>query len=222
MRLLLVEDDPDLGQAIREGLITYGYTVDWLTCGKEAKFALTQTQEAFDLIIMDLGLPHVSGLEIIKAVRMKQDNTPIIVLTAKDSNADVITGLNDGADDYLTKPFDFAILHSRIAALLRRSSKNPADHTLTIGDVSINPLSHSVMVKGKSVPFSRQEFKILHRLMESQGHVISREKITQLLYGWGDDVDSNTIEVHMHNIRKKLNLALKIRTIRGVGYIIEA
>lgn len=222
MRLLLAEDDQDLGFAIKKGLKTYRYTVDWLKTGNEALYALTESKESFDLAILDLGLPGIDGIDIIKQARQKQINTPILALTARDSNQDVITGLDAGADDYLTKPFDFDVLNSRISALLRRRSANIQDHTLTINGVSLNSKAHTIVINGAQKAFSRQEFKILHRLMEKQGQVISREQITQLLYGWGDDVDSNTIEVHMHSIRKKLADSLSIKTIRGVGYIIEA
>ncbi len=222
MRLLLAEDDQDLGVAIKKGLKTYRYTVDWVKTGEEALYALTKSNESFDLAILDLGLPGVDGIDIIKKVREMGISTPILALTARDTNQEVVICLDAGADDHLTKPFDFDVLNSRISALLRRRSTDIQDHTILIGDVSINTQSHAVLINGVSVAFSRQEFKILHRLMEKQGQVVSRGHITQLLYGWGDDVDSNTIEVHMHSIRKKLTEALKIKTIRGVGYIIEA
>lgn len=220
MRILLTEDDIDLGHALKKGLKTYNYTVDWLKSGHETLYALTESQESFDLAIMDLGLPDIDGIEIIKKARSLNIQIPILALTARDGNSDIITGLNAGADDYLTKPFDFEVLNSRISALLRRSNdiKTPS---IIIDDVELDTHSHTVLVKQKPIAFSRHEFKILHRLMEKRGTVISRLQITQLLYGWGDDVDSNTIEVHMHAIRKKLANGLKIKTIRGVGYIIE-
>lgn len=222
MRILLVEDDPDLGQAIQNGLKTYHYTVDWLTDGQQALYVLTQSNESFDLVIMDLGLPRkIDGLDIIRVIREQKTNIPIIILSARDSSENIVLGLDNGADDYLTKPFDFEVLNSRISALLRRKSHNIMDHIITINSVSLNPKSHQVSINDENISFSRQEFKLLHKLMETKGNVISREKITQLLYGWGDDVDSNTIEVHMHAIRKKLSSHLKIKTIRGVGYIIE-
>lgn len=221
MRILLVEDDISLGSALAQGLKTYNYTVDWLTKGKEAHFALTRSDESFDIVILDLGLPEMDGIEIIKSVRAKKNQTPILVLTARDSNEDVVTGLDAGADDYMVKPFDFDVLNSRISAILRRKSNSLHDKIIQIDNVKLNSSSHSVEVNGVSVNFSRQEFKILHKLMESRGQTISRQSITQILYGWGDDVDSNTIEVHMHSIRKKVNGGLKIKTIRGVGYIIE-
>ena len=221
MRILLTEDDLDLGHALQKGLKTYNYTVDWLKNGKDTLYALTKSQEEFDLIIMDLGLPDIDGIEILQTVRKQNIKTPILILTARDSNADIVTGLNSGADDYLAKPFDFDVLNSRITALLRRQGSHLQTQGLIIGGVELIPSSHTVMVNGNNTAFSRQEFKILHRLMEKQGNVISRQQITQLLYGWGDDVDSNTIEVHMHSIRKKVSNALKIKTIRGVGYIIE-
>ncbi|MCP8352659.1 response regulator transcription factor [Candidatus Synchoanobacter obligatus] len=222
MRILLAEDDQDLGYTIKKGLKTYHYTVDWLTTGTEALYALKESDEIFDMAILDLGLPGTDGLDIIKKVRQAKISTPILVLTARDSNEDIIKGLDAGADDYLVKPFDFDVLNSRIAALLRRQSSNTNDFTLTIDDITINTQAHTVTVFGDTVAFSRQEFKILYKLMEKRGHVVGRQQMTQLLYGWGDDVDSNTIEVHMHSIRKKIKNGLKIKTIRGVGYIIEA
>lgn len=225
MRVLLLEDDQELGDTIRKGLHAFHYTVDWLTKGKDALFALTQANEVFDLLIIDLSLdsdqPKLDGLDIIRTLRTKKIDLPIIILTARDSNTDIVTGLDSGADDYLTKPFDFNVLNSRISALLRRKSQHITDQSIQINDVHLYPKSHKVVVQDLTVAFSRQEFKILHKLMDNQGQVVSREQITQILYGWGDDVDSNTIEVHMHAIRKKLSQALSIKTIRGVGYIIE-
>lgn len=221
MRILLAEDDKDLGIAIKKGLKTYRYTIDWLKTGPEALYALTESKESFDLAILDLGLPKIDGINIIKQVRAKQNNIPILALTARDTNEDIVIGLDAGADDYLAKPFDFDVLNSRISALLRRRSSDIKDHIISIGSIELNSRSHSVSIDGVATAFSRQEFKILQKLMECCGQVISRQQITQLLYGWGDDVDSNTIEVHMHAVRKKLGSNLKIKTIRGVGYIIE-
>lgn len=221
MRILLVEDDQDLGMAIKKGLQAFHYTVDWLTMGDEALFALTKSKEEFDLVVMDLGIPKVDGLEIITQIREKKSSIPILILSARDTNENIVEGLDKGADDYLTKPFDFKVLNSRISALLRRKSNDIHDHNIRINTVTLNPKSHKVEIDNQLVFFSRQEFKILHKLMDCQGQVLSREQITQILYGWGDDVDSNTIEVHMHSIRKKLKDALSIKTIRGVGYIIE-
>lgn len=221
MRILLIEDDEGLGSALYQGLTTYKYTVDWLKTGNEALYALTKSNETFDVAILDIGLPGIDGIEITKAVRQSKNNIPILMLTARDTNDDIIKGLDAGADDYLVKPFDFDVLNSRISALMRRRSKEVKDHIITINNVSINTKAHTVHVADKAVSFSRQEFKILHKLMESRGNAISRQQITQILYGWGDDVDSNTIEVHMHSVRKKLQSQIKIKTIRGVGYIIE-
>ena len=220
MRVLLVEDDNDIGSAVASLLQNKQYTVDWLTDGNEALYALTKTSETFDIIVLDLGLPSVDGLEIIKQAREAHISTPILALTARDANDDIIAGLDAGADDYMTKPFDFNILNSRISALLRRPQSNSVDRSILIENIKIDPIAHTVHIDEKPVIFSRQEFKILFKLMENHQKVVSRETITKLLYGWGDDVDSNTIEVHMHNIRKKLQSNIMIKTIRGVGYII--
>jgi two-component system response regulator QseB len=220
MRILLIEDDKDIGSAVESLLLAKQYTVDWLLDGHEALHALTKTSESFGVIILDLGLPNIDGLEIIKQARAAGNVTPILALTARDGNDSIISGLDAGADDYMTKPFDFDVLNSRISALLRRRSSKRIDQSIQINGVKIDPTSHTVLVGDNPVQLSRQEFKILFKLMENQKKVISREMITQILYGWGDDVDSNTIEVHMHNIRKKTKSHLTIKTIRGVGYII--
>ncbi len=220
MRILLIEDDKDIGSAVESLLLAKQYTVDWLDDGQEALHALTKTSESFDVIILDLGLPNIDGLEIIKLARAAGNSTPILALTARDGNDSIVSGLDAGADDYMTKPFDFDVLNSRISALLRRRSNTQIDQSIRINNVKIDPTSHTVLVDENPIQLSRQEFKILFKLMENQNKVISREMITQILYGWGDDVDSNTIEVHMHNIRKKIKSHLTIKTIRGVGYII--
>ena len=213
MRILLIEDDNDLGFALTSLLKTKKHTVDWLQNGQEALYALTQSDEMFDLVIIDLGLPKVDGLEIIKQTRAKKNKVPIIILTARDQKNDIILGLDTGADDYLTKPFDFDVLNSRILALLRRRNTDASSSNITIGNVVLDPVSHTVVVDNVTTPFSRQEFKILHKLMENRNKVISRDNLTQTLYGWGDDVDSNTIEVHMHNIRKKKIIIMSMRKI---------
>ncbi len=220
MRLLLVEDDKLLGRSVCNGLEqVYKYTVDWVTDGIMALNAINN--ENFDLVILDLGLPRKSGLDVLKEIRQSQNKIPVLILTARDSLDDRVQGLDLGGDSYMTKPFDLDELAAYIRVLLRRSSNNRAQPDITIGNVSLDPAAYKVTLSGEKVMFSRREFTIIQKLMECTGRVVTREILNQSMYGWGDDVDSNTIEVHIHNIRKKLGNHLLIRTIRGVGYIIE-
>lgn len=215
MRILLVEDDPLLGDGTRAGLAQYGYTVDWLKDGLAACHALKTDQ--FELIVLDLGLPKRSGLEVLKELRNNKITTPVLILTASDGVEDRIKGLDSGADDYLTKPFDLDELCARLRALQRRHASRAAPE-ITYGAIVLDPASHSVTVGGTLISLPRREFALLQKLLENAGHVISRELLTQSLYGWEEDVDSNAIEVHVHNLRKKLGGNF-IRTIRGVGYM---
>jgi len=218
MRVLLVEDDEPLGNGIKTGLSHYGYTVDWLKDGQSALRFLRA--EIFDLIILDLNLPKVPGLTVLQQMRANGLAIPVLILTARDSVEDRIKGLDSGADDYLTKPFDLDELSARLRALQRRFASNRADPTIMYREVELDPASLEVKVSGKVIPLSRREFALLQKLLESVGQVVSREVLNQCLYGWGDDVDSNTLEVHVHNLRKKLGINF-IRTIRGVGYMAE-
>jgi two-component system response regulator QseB len=217
MRILLVEDDELLGDAAKAGLSQYGYTVDWLKDGESAKLALKN--ESFDLVVLDLGLPKLSGLGLLRDVRASGNPTPVIILTARDTVEDRVKGLDCGADDYLTKPFDMDELTARVRALIRRSSGR-ADATIHYRNIELDPAAHSVTLDGEEVNVPRREFALLQKLLENSGHVLSREQLMQSVYGWEEDVDSNALEVHIHNLRKKLN-ATFIRTIRGVGYLIE-
>jgi two-component system response regulator QseB len=217
MRILLVEDDELLGDGARTGLQQVGYSVDWLKDGMSAKYALET--ESFDLIVLDLGLPKLGGLELLRAVRTQGMATPVIILTARESVEDKVKGLDHGADDYISKPFDLDELYARIRALLRRRS-NRAQPTISFADLELDPASHTVRRNGQLVNLPRREFALLHKLLENAGHVLSRDQLMQSLYSWDEEVDSNTLEVHIHNLRKKLD-ANYIRTIRGVGYMVE-
>jgi two-component system response regulator QseB len=218
MRILLVEDDGQLGDGIRTGLAQYGHMVDWLKDGQAALRFLKA--ETFDLIVLDLNLPKIPGLTVLQEMRANGISTPVLILTARDSIEDRVKGLDSGADDYLTKPFDLGELSARIRALQRRSSNNRAEPIMHYRDVTLDPASLNVTVAQISISVSRREFSLLQKLLENAGQVVSRDVLTQCLYGWGDDVDSNTLEVYIHNLRKKLNVTF-IRTIRGVGYMIE-
>jgi two-component system response regulator QseB len=217
MRILLVEDDELLGDGLRNGLVQEGYTVDWLKDGTSADQAL-QT-ETFDLIVLDLGLPKISGIKVLQNLRARGLTIPVLILTARESIEDRIKGLDSGADDYLTKPFDLYELCARLRALQRRFSSR-AEPMLVHENISLDPASHTVTIDNEAVSVSRREFALLHKLLENAGRVLSREHLTQSLYGWGEDVDSNALEVHIHNLRKKFGQTF-IRTIRGIGYMID-
>lgn len=217
MRVLLVEDDELLGDGLRTGLIQAGYTVDWTKNGLSADQALLN--EKFDSVILDLTLPKVDGISLLQKVRARGDTTPVLILTARESIEERVRGLDSGADDYLTKPFDLDEVCARLRALQRRFASR-ALPLLTHGDLTLDPASHLVTFKEENITLPRREFALLHILLENEGRVLSREHLTQSLYGWGEEVDSNALEVHIHNLRKKFGQTF-IRTIRGIGYMIE-
>lgn len=217
MRLLLVEDDELLGDALKTGLTQFGYVVDWLKDGESARSALRT--ESFELVILDLGLPKLSGIKLLQLVRQAGDRTPILILTARDAIEDRVQGLDMGADDYMVKPFDLNELSARIRALIRRS-QGRADTVIQYRNITLDPAAHTVLMDEQLVNVPRREFALLQKLLENCGQAISRDQLMQSIYGWEEDVDSNALEVHIHNLRKKLN-ANFIRTIRGVGYMAE-
>jgi DNA-binding response OmpR family regulator len=217
MKLLLVEDDALLGDGVRAGLKQAGFAVDWVQDGLAAKVALDS--EEYDLLVLDLGLPKLSGMDLLKSLRAKRASLPVLILTARDTVADRVAGLNAGADDYLVKPFDLDELIARLNALLRRSA-GQVELTLQHGAIELTPASHQVRLAGTDVSMSAREFSLLHTLLLHTGRVHSREQLEQTLYGWGEEVESNAIEVHVHHLRKKLGSEL-IRTLRGVGYVID-
>jgi len=217
MRLLLVEDDELLGDAIKTGLTQFSYVTDWLKDGEEARLALRS--ESFELVILDLGLPRLSGLKLLQHIRQQGNKTPVIILTAQDSIDQKIQGLDMGADDYMIKPFDLSELNARIRALVRRS-QGRADTVIQYKNITLDPAAHSVMLDNEIVNIPRREFALLRKLIENQGQAISRDQLMQSIYGWEENVDSNVLEVHIHNLRKKLDASF-IRTIRGIGYMAE-
>lgn len=219
MRVLLVEDDELLGDGIRAGLKDYGHTIDWVKDGKSANDVLSTNYENFDIIVLDIGLPRLSGLDVLRKLRERNSSTPVIVLTARESVDDRVKGLDAGADDYITKPFDLDELCARMRALQRRS-KSRTKPLITYNEIVLDPASHVVTLSGETVMISRREFALLQKLLENSGRVISREQLNQTLYGWGENIDSNALEVHIHNLRKRFGAKL-IRTIRGVGYMVE-
>jgi two-component system response regulator QseB len=217
MRLLLVEDDRSLGEGILTALKAEGYTLDWLQDGTSALHALSS--ELFDLAILDLGLSGMDGLQVLKALRDRHNSVPVLILTARDGVRDRIAGLDAGADDYLTKPFDSAELKARLRALLRRSNGR-AEPLINLRGVIVDPQNQRVTLAGAVVNLSRKEFVLLHELIAQPDRVLTRDRLEQVLYGWNEEVDSNTLEVHIHHLRRKLFPEL-IRTLRGVGYMIE-
>ncbi len=217
MQILLVEDDAALAEALMLTLKREGFAVNHLARGKQAIDSV-QT-ELPDIVILDLGLPDLDGTEVLKAIRKQSADLPVLVLTARASIEDKVTGLDLGADDYLAKPFEVAELMARLRVFSRRAST--LKHSgLIIGDVQLDDVSHQVLVSGQSIDLSRREFMVLKALMENAGRVQTREGLESKLYSWGEEVASNTIEVHIHHLRKKLPSNF-IETIRGIGYIVK-
>jgi two-component system OmpR family response regulator/two-component system response regulator QseB len=216
MRILLVEDDPELGDGLTVGLRQAGFAVDWLRDGNSADQALQS--ESFDFVVLDLGLPRLSGMEVLNRARGRGLTMPILILTARDATGDKVSGLDAGADDYLVKPIDLDELTARIRALTRRSAGRAAP-LLTHGELSIDLAAHRVTLSGQEIELSGREFSLLQQLLENAGRVLTRTQLEQSLYGWRDEPDSNALEVHIHHLRKKLGSEL-IRTLRGVGYTI--
>jgi two-component system, OmpR family, response regulator QseB len=220
MRLLLVEDDPMIGENVRDALKAEGHAVDWVSDGEAAELSLRAG--VYDLILLDLGLPKRDGLEVLKRYRASQGaqadqgTAPVLVITARDSTRDLVTGLDAGADDYLAKPFDLPELAARVRALLRRRH-GQVQARLSYGGIELDDASHTVLLEGAPLHLSAREFAVLHALMLNPGKVLSRTVLEDKLYGWGEEVGSNTIEVFMHGLRKKIGAA-RIATVRGVGY----
>lgn len=218
MRILVVEDDNLLGDGIQAGLRQAGFVVDWVRDGVAARAALEA--ESFAAVVLDLGLPRLSGLELLRRLRAARNPIPVLILTARDTVADRIQGLDTGADDYLVKPFDLGELSARLRALLRRAAGSP-EPLLRVGAIELDPAGHSVRLDGRTVELSAREFSLLHELMANAGRVLSRRQLEERLYAWGEEVESNAVEVHVHHLRRKLAPEL-IRTVRGVGYLLPA
>ena len=214
MRILLVEDDPLLGDGLRAGLRQLGFQVDWVRDGRAAERELRA--EPYAAAVLDLGLPRVDGLDVLAQVRRAGVTLPILVLTARDAVESRIRGLDLGADDYVVKPVDLHELAARLRALVRRAHGQPQE-LLRAPGVELDPAARQVRLDGEPVPLSMREFELLHVLMLAAGRVLTREQIEQQLYAWGREVESNTIEVHVHHLRRKLRPEL-IQTVRGVGY----
>ena len=214
MRLLLAEDDAMLGSGMEKALTRAGFIVDWVKRGAHARTAVTD--QTYDVILLDLGLPDTSGLELLKAWRQQQLATPVLIVTARDAVQDRVAGLNLGADDYLSKPFDLDELMARIHALARRHSGR-SQPLLQLGRLKVDPLQHRAHLGERDLALSPREFKLLHALMDKPGAVLSIDQLESRLYGWEDEVASNAVEVHLHHLRRKL-IEPWIRNVRGVGY----
>jgi len=216
MRVLLIEDDPMIGESIRKGLSPEGYAVDWVRDGQAAELALQS--EPYALVLLDLGLPRKDGFAVLHDLRRRKNRVPVLILTARDAVTDRVKGLDAGADDYITKPFDLDELGARIRAVLRRHAGR-AEPRLSHGAITLDPASHQVTNRGRPVPVSAREFALLQALLERPGVALSRTQLEERLYGWGQEVASNAVEVHIHNLRKKLGDDA-IVNVRGVGYVI--
>ena len=216
MRILLAEDDPILGDGLRAGLRQLGFQVDWVRDGIAAERELASGDYA--AAVLDLGLPLKDGLDVLQALRARKITTPVLVLTARDAVPDRIRGLDLGADDYVVKPVDLHEVGARLRSLVRRSHGQTQD-ALRCGGLLLEPAARQVSLHGAAVVLSTREFDLLHALMLNAGRIMSREQLEQQLYSWGQEVESNTIEVHIHHLRRKLQPDL-IQTVRGVGYTV--
>lgn len=214
MRILLAEDDPMLGDGLCAGLRQLGFQVDWVRDGEAAERELASG--VYAAAVLDLGLPRKDGMDVLQAVRERRVTTPVLVLTARDAVPERIRGLDLGADDYVVKPVDLHELGARLRSLVRRSHGQMQD-ALRCDEVLLDPSARQVTFKGEAVALSTREFDLLHALMLNVGRVMSREQLEQQLYSWGHEVESNTIEVHIHHLRRKLHPDL-IQTVRGIGY----
>ncbi|TRZ55405.1 MAG: response regulator [Rhodocyclaceae bacterium] len=216
MRILLAEDDQMIGESIQRGLRQDGYAVDWVSDGIAAENALSDHDYA--LVLLDLGLPRKDGIHFLEDLRRRHNQTPVLILTARDAVSDRVRGLDAGADDYLVKPFDFDELSARIRALVRRQSGRVEPEVL-IGDLRVNLASHEVFLADLPIMLSAREFSLLRALLEEPGVPLSRAQIEERIYGWDEEVESNAVEVYIHALRRKLGPEW-IKNLRGVGYLI--
>ncbi len=216
MRILLVEDDELLGDGLQAGLAQQGFAPDWVKDGVAAELAAGASH--YSAIVLDLGLPRLSGMALLQRLRSARNRTPVLILTARDAVEDRVKGLDAGADDYLVKPFDLHELSARLRALVRRSC-GQAEPLLRASGIELDPAARQVRFRGKPLELSTREFALLHQLMLNTGRVLSREQLSERVYAWGDEIESNAIDVHIHHLRRKLAPEL-IQTVRGVGYVL--
>jgi two-component system, OmpR family, response regulator len=216
VRILLVEDDAMIGKTLQQALQQDGYAVDWVGDGRAAQAAIATAEDAYAMVLLDLGLPKKDGIELLRDLRRQGNRVRVLVVTARDAVADRVAGLDAGADDYLTKPFSLDELGARMRALLRRDVARE-DNVLRHGDLTLDTATHAVTKNGRPVSLSAREFSLLAVLLERPGAAFSKAQLEERMYRWGDEVESNAVEVHIHNLRKKLG-SDTIRTLRGVGY----
>ncbi len=214
MRVLLAEDDKNLGDALKQGLIKHGFQVDWVRDGQAALYEVNNTSYA--ALVLDIGLPLKDGFNVLKELRADKNSLPVLVLTAQDGVESITQGLDLGGDDYVVKPVALEVLAARLRAIIRRS-EGVSQNEIRCGDLLLSPLSFRAVLKDKELNLSKKEFALLHALMLSSGRVLTKGQLEDQLYSWGHEVESNAIEVHIHNLRKKIG-ANYIQTIRGVGY----
>lgn len=214
MRLLLVEDDSMIGAAAQQGLRHEGHTVDWVRDGREAGLAIANG--VYDLVLLDLGLPRRDGLSLLRELRAKGNDVPVLIITARDAVTDRVAGLDAGADDYLVKPFDLDELSARVRAVLRRRAGRGGS-AIRVGDLEIDTAARRVKWKEREVSLSAREYALLEALADRPGAILSRAQLEERLYGWEDEIASNAVEVHIHALRRKLDPGL-IRNVRGMGY----
>jgi two-component system OmpR family response regulator/two-component system response regulator QseB len=215
MRVLIVEDDRLLGDGIKAGLAQAGFAADWVQDGVAAELALGTALP--DAVVLDLGLPRLGGLELLRRLRAAGNRIPVLIVTARDAVEDRIKGLDAGADDYVVKPFDLHELAARLRALIRRAAGEAAP-LVRVAELELDPAARRVRFKGASVDLPAREFALLHALMLNPERVLTREQLSEKLYAWGEEVESNAIDVHVHHLRRKLAPQV-IRTVRGVGYL---
>lgn len=216
MRILLVEDDVMIAKGLQTALRAEQYVVDWVADGTQADAALSA--EHFDLVLLDIGLPGMDGVAVLKRLRARRKTSPVIIMTARDAVEDRIKGLDAGADDYIVKPFDVDELAARIRSALRRSA-GYAEPAIQISDVRVQPATKEVTRDGQAVQLSAREYAIVEALILRPGAVLSRAQLEERIYGWGDEIGSNAVEVHVHGIRRKLGDDF-IQNVRGIGYFI--
>lgn len=214
MRVLLVEDDTMIGAAVHNGLRHESFAVDWVRDGEAAERSLLA--ESFDVVLLDLGLPRSNGIDVLRKLRARGNATPVLIITAQDEVAERVRGLDAGADDYLVKPFEFAELAARIRALLRRRAGR-ATPVIEHRGITLDPATQRVAQNGRNVALSPREFALLALLMDRPGTLLSRAQIEERLYGWGEEIESNAVDVHIHALRRKLGADF-IQNVRGVGY----
>ena len=214
MRILLAEDDKNLGDALKQGLIKHGFQVDWVRDGQAALYEIKNTSYA--ALVLDIGLPLKDGFTVLKELRAEKNSLPVLVLTAQDAVESITQGLDLGGDDYVIKPVALEVLAARLRAIIRRA-EGVSQNEIKCGDLLLSPLSFKAELNGDELSLSKKEFALLHALMLSSGRVLTKGQLEDQLYSWGHEVESNAIEVHIHNLRKKIGANL-IQTIRGVGY----